>query len=264
MRVEQIIAEFLDYRAYVSHTLVKHRLFLGLHDAELARSRLQDASVWPLVVDEADRLVSLQDTLFGLESRDLNTARDEVRSSCVQMRRNVPLLFAGSDAALGDFRASACSLSDALSSVSRTMNREIPTFSKVAVDSYLAGRSCAEYLRQHSRLMRDLQERILAPLLSGGETPPAIYREFWTDASEAYLCTRCATVAGAAAGGVDGASRNGIREAQRILRKIERIVACWSPGVPASERNTFLDDALCAAGFPSAEALLVHLTTLGG
>ena len=44
MQIDQITEDFLDYRAYVSHTLCQHNFFLGLNSPAIAREWLTDAA----------------------------------------------------------------------------------------------------------------------------------------------------------------------------------------------------------------------------
>ena len=91
---------------------------------------------------------------------------------------------------------------------------------------------------------------------------PEAYRTFWPASGEAFLWTRCAVVAGAVTGS-SPEQEQGIRDVQRRLREFERLISCWSPSVSERSRPGLVEQTLKALGFPSREAFLEQVRTLG-
>jgi len=285
MRITAILAEFLDYRAYVSHTLCKHRLFLGLSSAEHARLRLSDAAVWPLVCDEGAQLSRLSGTLFGIVSKPLETVAREIQSLCDAMRVQQRLLEEGNDAAFGAFKTHAERFSDGLSSIYAVLDEQTPDFSGEAVVKYLGGKSSQECLISANQevvshvvplietLLRNDGTPFRIPgkccpsfigeLLSAYGDPNELYRRFWPESSAAYLVTRTYIVAGAVED-LPAQAMAPVRELQRMVRSIERIVSCWAPNVRSEDRLGLVEKTLRAEGYDSGFALLERLMSLCG
>ena len=263
MQTEKIIEDFLDYRAYVSHTLCKHRLFLGLDTANEARQRLSDACVWPLVAIEAERLLELSGTLYGMGSQPLEIARRDVQEVLKRMREDgAILLLDGSKAAFKGFRASADALNELLTSLSRQFDRNTPEFVSTRADGYLKGRSAADCLEEIAATMRGCVAPEVSSVLKGGAAVTDSYKRFWPASADAFLLTRCAQVAGALRGYKRG-QEEGIRDLRRRLRRFERVLSCWSPGIAESDRKRVLDQTLMAEGYASTQVFLMEVEALG-
>jgi hypothetical protein len=262
MPTEPIIEDFLDYRAYVSHTLCKHRLFLGLETADEARQRLSDACVWPLVAIEAERLFELAGTLYGMRSQSLESTRRDVQEVLKRMREDATTLLSGNKSAFKAFRASADALNDLLTSLSRQFDRQTPEFSATRVAGYLKGRTAEDCLDELATTMRERVAPEVAAILGGGAAVADAYKRFWLASSDAFLLSRCAQVAGASRG-FDSGQEDGINDLRRRLRRIERILSCWSPGILESDRKRVLEQTLAAEGYTSAKAVLMEVEALG-
>jgi len=262
MHAEKIIEDFLDYRAYVSHTLCKHRLFLGLETADEARQRLSDACVWPLVAIEAERLLELAGTLYGMRSQPLESARKDVQEVLKRMREDATALLGGNKSAFKAFRASADALNELLTSLSRQFDRYTPDFSATRVEGYLKGRKAEDCLEEITATMRGFVAPEVSSVLMGGAAVAEAYKRFWPATADAFLLTRCAQVAGALRG-FDVGQEEGISDLRRRFRRIERVLSCWSPGIVESDRKRVLDQTLAAEGYTSAQAVLMEVEALG-
>lgn len=262
MHTEKIIEDFLDYRAYVSHTLCKHRLFLGLETADEARQRLSDACVWPLVAIEAERLLELAGTLYGMRNQSLDSARKDVQEVLKRMKEDATALLGGNKAAFKGFRASADALNDLLTALSRQLDRHPPDFSATRVEGYLKGRTTEDCLEEFATTMRERVAPEVAAVLAGGAPVADAYKRFWPASADAFLLARCAQIAGALRD-FKGGQEEGIRDLCRRLRRLERVLSCWSPGIAEGDRKRVLDQTLTAEGYASAQAMSVEINALG-
>jgi len=262
MQIGKIIEDFLDYRAYVSHTLCKHRLFLGLETADEARQRLSDACVWPLVGIEAERLLELAGTLYGMRSQPLESARRDVQEVLTRMREDATALLGGNKSAFKAFRASADALNELLTSLSQQFDRHTPDFSAIRVEGYLKGRTAADCLDELATAMRERVAPEVSSVFEGGAAGSDAYKRFWPATADAFLLTRCAQVAGALRG-FDVGQEEGIGDVRRRFRRIERVLSCWSPGIVEGDRKRVVDQTLSAEGYTSAEAVLMEVNALG-
>ena len=262
MRISEIIKEFLDYRAYVSHTLCKHRLFLGLSSPANARLRLRDAAVWPLVRDEAAKLCTHAATLFGIVSKPLDGVRVKLLAASDEMTLQQKQLDAGKDEAFEEFRKDAEHFSDALSEIYEVLDEGTPDFAEEPVLSFLDGRKTEDCLVQAQTSVRVRVAPLLEGMLYGTADVGEFYRRFWGVSSEAYFLTRCAIVA-AAADELSPAGLVRIRELQKILRGAETVASCWAPIVAPEHRPAELEKRLRAESLVSGEALLARLRAQG-
>ena len=257
-----IFNELLDYRAYVSHTLCKHRLFLGLSSPENARLRLRDAAVWPLVVDEAVKLWGCSGTLFGVVSRSLDQVCETGKQVVSEMRTLHARLESGDDSAFQVFVTQAESFSTVLTDVYRVLDEQTPDFSEEAASVYLAGRTSGDFLERVNENVRTKMIPFVESLAADMDDGAEPYRHFWEVSSDAYYLTRCAAVAAAAADEAAHAMAP-IRAVQKKLRGIERVVSCWSPNTAVAERPQFVARSLQAEGYGSLRAFCAELASLG-
>ena len=263
MQIEKIIEDFLDYRAYVSHTLCKHRLFLGLDTAEDARQRLSDACVWPLVAVETGRMTELASALYGMRSQSLEASCKDIQGVVETMKTDADsLLRDGSKTAFKGFRAGADALNDLLTALSRHLDRNTPDFSATRVEAYLKGRSLADCLSDLAETVRDKLAPEIRSVLAGGAPVADAYKRFWLASADTFLLTRCAFVAGALRGFASG-QEEGILDLRRRLRRFERVLSCWSPGIPEDQRERAVRQTLSAEGYASVDAMLTEVEALG-
>jgi hypothetical protein len=258
MQIGLIIDEFRDYRAYVSHTLCKHRLSLGLQTAEGARARLRDASVWPLVPDEAMRLITLSSSLFGMVEPEYDAVNARIREACTALKNAASQLLNGCDDALPLLQGCVVALGDELSSAAVVMDHRQPQPCADDIVRYLGPRALSRLEEKLQGAVLQIAELYLTPLFLSRSKWSVAYQAFWPAAADAYLLTRTIIVAHAVADGDDD-SAVGLRHVQWLIRGVERIVSCWSPGIAASDRSRFLDQSLRACGFSSPESLVEHL-----
>ncbi len=263
MQIDRIVEDFLDYRAYVSHTLCKHRLFLGLDTPDEARQRLSDACVWPLVAIEADRLLKLSGTLYGMRSQSLTSARHDVREVLKRMREDgARVRHDGSKAAFKGFRASADALNALLTSLSEKVDRCTPAYVSTRTEAYLNGRTTGDCLQEVAETVRERIAPEVVSVFAGGAVVGDAYTRFWPVSADVFLLTRCAQVAGALQG-FDRGAEESIRDLRRRLRRLERVLSCWSPGIGESDRKRVLDQTLAAEGYVSADSVLKELESFG-
>ena len=256
MQILRILGEFDDYRAYVSHTLCKHRLFLGLQTQEGAIGRLSDAAVWPLVRNESLRLFDLAPTLFGIVSPGLESAFGlPVRRALGELEGHRKALLEGEDGAFSPLQAAANQLRNGLASVGDYLQKNPPDFSEDAVKQYLAGRTREMCFGELALLLQGSVREALLPITTGASVVAGGYAAFWSACSDAYLGCRVAIVASGAAGAPKEADTP-VRETSRSLQTIERIVSCYSPGLSPSERSEALKSALDALGFSDPKDIL--------
>jgi hypothetical protein len=258
MRIEQIISEFFDYRAYVSHTLCKHRLFLGLSNPESTRLRLEDAAVWPLVCDEAVKLCTSSGTLFGIVSPTLVETQKEILHSINELTILKNKLESNDDSAYKEFKSEVEQLSNALSKIYTVLDDNTPDFDKNATIVYIAGRNTQKILSEVKDHVRIRISPLIKGMLNDNANSSNYYRSFWPESSESYLLTRCAIVA-AATEELPNPSIVPIREIQKFLRGLERIVSCWAPNVAIENRPAELEKSLRAEGYGSIDILLDKL-----
>jgi len=253
MQITTILNEYTDYRAYVSHTLCKHRLFLGLDSAEDAILRLQDAAVWPLVINEANRMLALSSTLFGLESRALE---DNVKPKVAAITNDLfayrEELLQGKADALACFREASIQLKDNLTSIHDLLRQSPPGFSDEAVLDYLNGRSYLDCLDTLKTMIVSSQQPIVMDLLQSQGDDEILYSQFWPLAADIYLQQRIAIVAGAVENAYADEEKR-VRSVYRELQRIERLVSCWSPSIDAKNRAGVIDRFMEDNGFDGAE-----------
>jgi hypothetical protein len=219
--------------------------------------RLSDAAIWPLVLDEALQLSRLSGTLFGIKSDPLDKVWKNLGAIGEKLQSNARIILAGQEEAYEVLRASAELLHEILAEVILVLDQQTPDFSERAVLAYLAGRDRRDCLLQVETCLRDRIAPLVEDLwLSRNENDA--YERFWKVSSEAYLLTRCAVVA-AASEGLVTKDCQAIRGEQKLLRGVERVASCWSPGVPAEGRLVQVERSILAEGFNSVEALLIRL-----
>lgn len=263
MRIERIIEDFLDYRAYVSHTLCQHRLFLGLSTPKNAREWLSDAAVWPLVHDEAIRLCGLAGTLYGI------MASDRLASVFAEVHRTVKrmadgrgdLVDRGNDEALDQFREYAQILNNLFREMHMALEIQTPKFSRDAVLKALDHITSRQWLIRINEHMKTSLAEILRQMMADAENPfaPDLYRKFWVRSEDAYLLTRKAVVA-VAAEDLPLVTLKPIRAAQRLLRATEAVVSCWSPSVMPKDRLAQIEKSIRTQGFESRSGVVESLT----
>lgn len=264
MRVDRIIEDFLDYRAYVSHTLCQHRLFLGLSSPMSSREWLSDAAVWPLVHDEAVRLCSLAGTLYGIvivPFGPLDKVFIEINQTAHTMSRvQGELVGKGDAASFEQFRELSRHLMDVLREIYAVLDRDTPEFSAEAVLKALESRDRMQWQEQVNEHTKTRLAPLVVMLVSGQEDCAAseVYRQFWAASAQAYLLTRKAVVA-AAAEDASPAALGPIRAAQRLLRGTESVVSCWAPSVAEQDRPEQIEKSIRAQGFESPAGLVARL-----
>lgn len=262
MQVRKIIEDFLDNRAYVSHTLCKHRLFLGLETPTSARDRLADACVWPLVAIETERLIDHSGTLYGLWSTGLDAVAGDIRRVVFAMRTDAERLLASGNApSFKAFRAGAEALNQLLSGMSRHFDGQSPEFSAVRVDAFLKGRTPDDCVSEASCAIGAAVLPEVRTAFAGGAASGEAYRRFWPAAADAFLLLRTALVAGYLHG-FESVTETGLRDLQKRLRRIERVVSCWSPGIPDASRERAIAQTLRAEGYPSTAAIVMEMEAL--
>jgi hypothetical protein len=254
MRAEEVIFEYSDYRAYVSHTLWQHRVGLGLSSLDVARIRLADAAIWPLAQKEALRLCDLTGTLFGLKSPGLDTICVLIGNQCRAFADTVENLFAVDGERHWDgYCTQARDIGKHLSSIVDIIDAEMPFVSEARVKDYLA----SSFDKDIDWLLKAACARVEETLLGLERKDQAAesYTVFWSEQSDALYLTRCDIVAHSLIPKEEGAIQR-IRNLQASLKKCEPIVSCWSPAVPVEKRAEYLAERLTAAGYASYSAFL--------
>jgi hypothetical protein len=258
MLVSRVIAEFEDYRAYVNHTLCKHRLFLGLGgSAEESRSRLADAAVWPLVKDETLRLLETAPTLFGIVSTPLKRDTPKIRKSLKALDGRITALLSGKEQVIVSVLKSAVDFRDDMAETANVLRVTRPGFNEKAVLRYLGKRSrssCIESVRECVR--GELKAEVYAIVCAASPAGAlARYQRYWPVASEAAFRIRVAIVAGAVEE-VRESEDAPLREAFRSLHRLDRVISCWSPAIPESFRTERILQALEANALSGPDLLM--------
>lgn len=255
MRIADIITEFGDYRAYVSHTLFQHRLFLGLESLDSALKRLRDAAIWPLVVDEAGRLAELTPTLFGLQGALVDELVQDVSIGREEMLKHHLLMVEGEESSLEAFKQSSARVIDKLAAFGGNVSSGRVEFSSTPVLLHIKKETLNSYYAKAVRYAEKELVPCLKSILSAGDRSGQAYRDLWKHTSCLLVLTRSAVVAGAV-NDVAKTEYDKVREAQRCIRTIERIGSCWSPNVSEDNRKSQLAKILLAEGFDSEKLLL--------
>ena len=264
MQIAQIMDDFMDYRAYVSHTLCQHRLFLGLSSPGNARERLGDAYVWPLVHDEANQLCDMTGTLYGIDiskHHELVSVIDRIRKTLKEMVcKQVELVQNHDNSAFAPFSDLARSLHDQFRELYSVFETNTPDFSKAAVLEALENKLSDEWLNLTNNHIKLCLAPIVRSLLSDDRNilESELYCGFWPQSSFGYLLTRKAVVA-AAMEDLPIQDLLPIRGAQKLLRGIEAVVSCWAPSVTEETRPEQIDKVIRAEGFHSRLGLLSRL-----
>lgn len=264
MQQTKIVEDFLDYRAYVSHTLCQNRLFLGLSNPANARERLRDAYVWPLVYDETKHLCEMTGTLYGIVTtnhleldcviknigetlKDLDIRQDEL------VRKN-------DDSAFEPFCELARQLHNQLREMYTAFKKHKPEYSKDAILNALENKSqnqCLDFAVEYIKLQ--LAPIVSTLLLDDDHTLKSdLYRSFWPLSSFSFLLTRKAIVAAAV---YDSPIEEiaPIRKMQKFLRGVESVVSCWAPSVADEIRTEQVNKTIRAEGFQSSFDLIANL-----
>lgn len=255
MLISRVLGEFFEYREYVSHTLCKQRLFLGLGTIQGARRRLRDAAAWPLLRDEALRMLGVAGTLFGVSSRLFeDEGAPRVRQALAAFESASDRLCAGDDTAFADVEDQASSLRDALSWLGDLLERYPPGFSESAVRGYLAGRTRpgleAEFVSLVRERMRPAAAEVICSVDDG-----AAYAAFWPVCSDAYLAIRTAVVGGALED-LPVPKDAGLRQSFLDLQRLERVISAWSPMLSHAEKIASQQQVLASLGISAADGVL--------
>lgn len=258
MLITRIISEFDDYRTYVNHTLVKHRLFLGLGgSAEDSRFRLADATVWPLVKDETLRLLDTAPTLFGIVSTPLKRDTPKIRKSLNALDSRIAALLSGKQGVIEGLQVSARKFRDDMAETANVLRVTKPGFDEKAVRRYMGKRdraSCLQSVREY--FCGELRVAVFAIVTA--TSPGAareLYQRYWPVASEAAFRIRVAVVAGAIEE-VREAEDASLREVYRDLNRLDRVIACWSPVIAETDREQRISQALEANALAATDLLV--------
>ena len=259
----RVLAEFSDYRAYVSHTLCKHRLFLGLGSVAGARRRFDDAAVWPLLRDEAIRLLDHSGTLFGLVSNHLDRKiSQEIKNALADLGGFAEELKAGREEVFGVLDEQAKKLRDGLSSIGTLMTHSTPNCSQKRVSQFFGEKTrldCVTELR--NALLSQLRPAV-ENIMDGPDSADA-YRRFWPISSEVNFQIRVVIVSGALEETPEPLDEP-LRRAQRDVQHIERVVSCWSPAIPEETRPQKVENALQATGLSSRDSVVDLVEKIAG
>ena len=264
MQIRAIIEDFLDYRAYISHTLCQHRLFLGLSNTASAREWLSDAAVWPLVHDEAIQLCNLAGTLYGIvimPLKPLGKVFVEVQQRAKEMEDvQAELVSKGSSSAFKQFCELSRSLTELFREMYTALDRHPPEFSREAVLIAFEGRTGMHWRAECNEHMKTRLAPLVTTLLAEQEICAAtdMYRQFWRISADGYLLTRKAVVA-AAVEDLPSVAIEPVRDAQRLLRGVESVVSCWAPSVPEQGRQEQIEKSIRAQGSESRADLVARL-----
>jgi hypothetical protein len=248
IRVDLIINDFMDLRSYVSHTLLLHRLTLGVMSTpETARITLQDASIWPLVPREIIRFCDLTPTLYGLVSKNLDDIIKDIRILADNLRNaRDDLVVKHQDTAQSRFLdIIRIDLHEKFVKIRDVWDKETPDFSEKSSRSATKGLKSQEWLLK----LRHRFSNEFAPLMSkfarAANNPgiPSEYNIFWKNIEDLYVMTRFALVAAALSNERTEIFQE-IRKLQVFIRKLEVIVSCWNSKVLPEERDWTLREEL--------------------
>ncbi len=258
MKIARIIDEFFDYRAYVSHTLWKQRLFLGLDSSDHFTRRMRDGFIWPLVPREAQRMLQTSCTLFGIDCEPFRKNLTMPLGMLERLETAAQSLSEGDAKSWDTVRSSAEQLRDALANIPADLESNRMTLSEQAVEKYLSGHGPDHYLDQAMRLLRDEICPLLDSIL-GDQNNAGPYQAFWPKAQEVRMLLRTANVAAFAAekGGPE-LTEDSVRRYREALSAVEAIVQNWSPLVEQSDRLG-THDVLKRHGFASPADVMRHL-----
>lgn len=249
VRIAPIIAEFLDYRSYVSHTLCKHRLMLGMDDAESAGRRLRDASVWPLVHEECRRLLDHSRTLFGLRGVVLDEMEPQIRGVGDRVAQHVEAFLGGGQTEFKTLHTAAREYNNLLSLLGVRLEKQSPSFDGEAVKRFLGTeKHWPDWMGQARGIVRQDLAPLVTQMLVNPEDAGSAYQAFWPHTSGALFLSRISRVAGAAED-VPKEDLKPIAVFRQGLRDLERMVSCWSPVLDAEARQRELQMAMRAQGF---------------
>ena len=258
MLISRIIDEFEDYRAYVNHTLCKHRLFLGLGGSpEDSRSRLADAAVWPLVKDETLRLLETAPTLFGIVSVPLKRDSPKIKRSLKTLDGRIAALLSGRGDVIVSLLTSARKFREDMAETANVLRVTRPGFDERAVRRYLGKRdrgTCIQSVREYfcGELKFAVSPIVCAPTPAFAATK---YQQYWAVAAEAAFRIRIALVAGAAEE-VRDSDDGPLREAFRDLHRLDRVISCWSPAIAEADREKKIAQALEANALAAPDLLV--------
>lgn len=257
MRADIIIKEFLDARAYVSHTLVKYRLCFNQYSVSDGKKRLEDASVWPLVPNEIESLCTTASTLFGINSSGLQEACERISDELVQLKGAVNNFLDGREDVLSAIRSSADLLADELSQMYTVLDERSFDVLEPNIRAYL------DEICDNQSLMDLLVEsssRMTASIRNLFETSQVAdsYDDFWKAASVAYLRARIAIVS-IAVGDFPESTLSAIRTWKKTIRAAERVVCAWAPSIQSDRCMSEAKRGLVAGGFESVDELLEAL-----
>ena len=259
--MNEINKDFLDYRAYVSHTLCKHRLFLGW------RLRARRGIVWRMRACGPWWRMK-RSGCWIWQARFTDCAAPDWTRQLVTPAGAGNHAFGGRRIASQGISRNFQGVPGGGGSSQRDARRHVaivrggdPEFSSVRVDAYLAGRSSADCLESFLEEVRNRVLPVVKAVFAGGSAGSEGYRRFWPVASDAFVLTRAALVAGFLHG-FGPVAEPGIHDLQRRLRRIERVISCWSPGIPETSRDRAIQQTLLAEGYASTDAILVEMEAL--
>jgi len=259
LRLDLIIDDFMDLRAYVSHTLLLHRLTLGMSTPESARLRLSDAAIWPFVSREITRFCDLASTLYGLESKAIDALLDDIskKNTLLESLRD-DLVENSNDAALESFKALAGGeMHELFVRVRSVWNNEVPGFSEVASRSSIQDHQPEFWMEAFKKgIQTEIASAVESLVRTQDEKQAAeAYRLYWSIIEDVYERSRKAVVSAALFGGLK-IHVPIIRSLQRLLRTSEGFVSCWSSSVGPDARGQVVCDQLQTMGLTSGEQLV--------
>ena len=243
MRIIDIISEFSDYRAYVSHTLWNHRVLLALDNAESVKRRLHDASIWPLTHRECGRLADLFGSLFGFVCAPVEEhAFEPMRKVLVLQKQCAIRILDGDLEAHAGFVKHTLAIRDCLTGITGLLKEHRLGFNPDATHAYLGGRDLAKCINELRCLIDGRVMSIFAAVLKD-ISPCEDYAAFWVATEDARLQCRVVRVAAAMEDAVDKVEAL-IQRTNLALQQCERVISCWSPSIGAHERSTCLEQIL--------------------
>ncbi len=258
MREDIIVNEFLDARAYVSHTLVKHRLSFALDDASVAREQLKDSSVWPLVGHEIIWLCKASSGIFGIKSEPLTKVNSAILDQAYKLQNLVGRFLDKEIAILPKLRETIQTISSQLSDIYSVLDQFNFDVNEDHIRKSTSLLCDNESLQDQLTNSADKVSLLIKSFFNGTEVRQT-YHEFWNISVTAFHLSRVAIVAAALQEEYSGASVSCIRDWQRTLRAAERVASAWSPQVTEEERPAEAKKGLLAGGFASHKELLTAL-----
>jgi hypothetical protein len=258
MRISRIVNEFLEYRTYVSHTLCKHRLLMGLTNPVTARRKFDDAAVWPFIERETTRLFELSGTLFGLESPEL---RDQIGGpvlAALSLINANRLTLSDDQEGFKRLERAALDLHNLLSAMEGVLRRYRPSFSEKAVLNYLNGKDSVYYRGLFQIKVREIIAPTILEVIGSSASNGESYSRFWVACGDVYLAYRVVLIA-TAIGEAPQNSEASLRNAYKVLQSIEGFVSCWSPNIDPVSRPSFVKRWLDAEGLSSVDELVSQL-----